>query len=349
MTRRSLAPALCVALASLFVMAASPEESAPSALVTLAQLHKGSLPKVTIAYGKVEPSAAARQTVTAAVSAQVEAVYIRAGQAVAKGAPLVRLAPSPATASAYIQAKSAAAVAAQLAARTRQMVGQHLATAQQLADAEKAAADARAALAALEAQGAAGARDLDAPFDAIVAGVSASPGTLVSEGAALAELLRPEGLVLKAGLVPSEAASVAPGDPASVAPVGGGEAVEGKVLLRGSIVDAASGLVPVDIAVPAHGLMPGEMAEAEITTGQAEGYVVPHAAILVDDNGDTYVVQIVAAVAKKIPARILAAAGDEDVVEGALDPSAPLVLSGNHQLEDGMKVRVAEPGGNAGE
>jgi len=345
MKRSSLLPGLCVALASLVVMAASPEDSAPSALVTLAKLHKGSLPKVTIAYGKVEPSAAARLTVTAAVSAEVAAVYVRAGQTIAKGAPLLRLAPSPATAAAYVQAKSAAGVAAQLVARTRQMVGQHLATAQQLADAEKSQADAQAALAALEAQGAAGARNLPAPFDAIVAGVSASPGALVGEGAVLVELMHPEGLVLKAGLVPAEAAAVAPGDAASIVPIGGGDPVAGSVVLRGSIVDASTGLVPLDIALTGNSLMPGETAQARITTGEAEGFVVPHEAILVDDNGDTYVVQIVNTVAKKIPARIIAAAGDEDVVDGALDPSAPLVLAGNHQLEDGMKVRVAEPGG----
>ena len=32
---------------------------------------------------------------------------------------------------------------------------------------------------------------------------------------------------------------------------------------------------------------------------------------------------------------------DPDVISGALDARAPLVLSGNYQLDDGMKVRLA--------
>jgi hypothetical protein len=37
----------------------------------------------------------------------------------------------------------------------------------------------------------------------------------------------------------------------------------------------------------------------------------------------------------------LVAHGDQDVISGELDARAPLVLNGNHQLDDGMKVRLA--------
>jgi hypothetical protein len=86
------------------------------------------------------------------------------------------------------------------------------------------------------------------------------------------------------------------------------------------------------------------MAEANITTGQLTGYVVPHEAVLVNDQGQTYVVQSMNLTAKKVPIEVIGARGAEDVIAGALDPGAPLVLAGNHQLDDGMKMRVAGPG-----
>jgi len=92
----------------------------------------------------------------------------------------------------------------------------------------------------------------------------------------------------------------------------------------------------------------GEMAQADIITGDASGYVVPHEAILVDDSGNPYVVQAVDMVAKKVSVRVLVAEGDQDVVDGPLDPAAPVVLAGNHQLDNGMRMHLANPDGTSG-
>ncbi len=337
--RRRAGPAIAAAL----LLAAAPARGEPSVLVQVTRLEQGSLPQIVTAYGSVQPNASARQTIMAPLSAVVGEVYVRQGEAVVNGSALIRLLPSPRTTATYDQARSALDVAKQLVARTREMVGQHLATGQQLADAEKSEADARSALAALETQGAGGPAILRAPFRAIVIGIATSPGAIVAEGTVLLDLARPEGLVLRVGVVPAGAAAIKPGDPVKITPIGDGQAVSGRVLLRGSMIEAGNGLVPVDISVPEDKFLPGQMAGAAITTGEVKGYVVPHEAILVDDRGQTYVVQAAHLVAKKVTVRVLAADGGKDVVDGPLDAAAPLVLAGNHQLEDGMKVRIADP------
>jgi RND family efflux transporter MFP subunit len=319
----------------------------PSVLVQLTTLQKGSLPRVVTGYGRVQPSTSASRMVMAPLAGVVEQVDVRSGETVAQDAPLLRLAPSPATIASYTQAASALRVATDLVSRTGHMVAQHLATAQQLADAEKAESDARATLDALKAQGADGPKTLRAPFQAIVTTVSVTPGAIVGQGSALVQLTRPHGLVLQVGLVPAEAASIVPNDKASVIPVGGGATLEGTVSMRGSVIQAADGLVPIDVTVPAGQMFVGEMAEARITTGEVTGYVVPHAAILVNDQGQDYVVQSVKMTAKQVPVHVLCVRGDQDVIAGALDPSAPVVLAGNHQLEDGMRMRVAEAAGRS--
>ncbi len=180
---------------------------------------------------------------------------------------------------------------------------------------------------------------------AIVLRLSAAPGALVAAGTPLLVLARPEALVLKAGVTPAQAALIQSGESASIAVPGDAQPVAGRVVSRGAMIDPASGLVPVQIGVPADRLLPGQSAEATITVGQTHGYVVPHAALLVDEQGAPYVVQANGTKARKVPVRVLGAQGDEEVIDGAgLNAGQPLVLSGNYQLDDGMRLRVAAQG-----
>ena len=71
--------------------------------------------------------------------------------------------------------------------------------------------------------------------------MSITPGSIVSEGSALLSLVRPKGLELQVGVIPGEAASVAAGDPVTITPIGGGTALQGKVSLRGSVVQSSNG------------------------------------------------------------------------------------------------------------
>src|SRR5579862_5587762 len=305
-------------------------------------LRQGALPQTVSAYGTVQADTSARNTLMAPVASRVGAVYVHLGQEVAKGAPLLQLVPTPPTASSYAQAVSALKVASDALTRTQQLLDQHLATRQQLADAQKAESDARAALAALRTQGAAGPTALRAPFHAIVTALSVSTNGLVTEGTALVELAPPRDLILQVGVAPSLASSIRAGNTAQVAPVGGSQSYTGRVTLRGAIVDPTTGLVPVQISVPPGMFFPGQTAEAAVTTGSVQGYVVPHSAILVDDNGDTYVVQTQKMVAKTVHVQVLGSHDDENVIQGPLDASAPVVVEGNHQLQDGTKVRLTQ-------
>lgn len=343
-TRQRSVLAVAVALASLCLLTAAGDDTA-SVLVRISKVEKGNLPETATGYGTVEADPSARTTVTAPLAAIVGNVYVRPGEEVQKGARLLKLVPNPQTSSSYQQAVSALQNATALVSHTRELYKEFLATRQDLANAEKAEADARAGLAALKAQGAQGPRTITAPFHAIVTRLSASVGATVNIGSPLLDLAPPGSLILRVGVVPDQAARINSGDMATVTPVGGSRTYSGKVMLRGAMVEAANGLVPVDISLPPGALLPGQTARAAITTGAMQGYVVPHTAILVDDSGQPYVVQAVHMTARIVHVRVLGSHGDKDVVAGKLDMSAPLVLAGNYQLKDGMKVRLTDPKG----
>jgi len=324
------------------LMAAAKDADTPSVLVQTVRVRQGSAPRIVQAFGTVQVDSSARDTVVSPLSAIVGAIYVRSGEQVAAGTALLLLTPSPQMGASYSQAVSALRVATDTLQRTRQLLDQHLATRQQLADAEKSDADARAALTALRAQGAAGPTKLRAPARAIVTSIATSVSALVSEGTALLELARPNGLVLTVGVVPAQAAAVSPGDGARLTPVGESRTYAATVLSRSSIIDGASGLVWVRLSVPPGKFLPGQTVQAAITVGMVHGYELPHAAILIDDDGNPYVVQIQHGLAALVHVSVLGRQGDTDTVSGPLDASAPLVLAGNHQLEDGMRVRMSD-------
>lgn len=337
-------------LSAAFLITARPQSSdgaqqspSPSVLVQTTTLQKGALPRIVTVFGKAEASASMQEDITAPASAVVDAIFVKTGQQMKPGDRLARLGPTAETAAAYRKAASSLDTARGLVSRTRTLLAQHLATQQQLADARKAFSDAQASLDALTAGGASTPRTLTSADAGVVTSISVSHGAIVTAGTALLSIARANGLVLRAGAAPEQAKEISKGDAAAISPLGGGDVVHGTVLLRGSIVDAKTGLVPVEITLPEGTLLAGQAAQAQIVTGMVEGYLVPHEAILVDDGGAPYVVQTKDMIAHHTPVKILLSAGTKDVITGALDPQAALVLAGNYQLKDGMRVRIADP------
>lgn len=344
MTRSvALALGLFIGLAPVLALADSADEENAVALVTLADLKQGSLPVTVTAYGQVQPGDTAQQSIGAQLSVRVSQVMVKAGEQVPAGTQLLTVVPSPESAAAYKQAKLALRLAQELVDRGKATAQLHLMTASDLARAEKDLEGAKSDLAVLEEEGASGPITLKAPFDSIIMKVDNGPGAVVAQGAPLIELAKPDGLVVEVGVIAAEASSIVPGQEVSIKPLSGAAALSGKVLAREVVIDSTTGLVPVQISFPLGKLLAGEMVESIITTGSAEGYVVPHEAILVDDDGSNFVWQAEDMAAAKVKIKVVDAGGDKDVIAGDdLDPKAPVVLSGNKQLDDGTKMRLAD-------
>ena len=330
----ALALASCLVFAAAAAQADDSDNS--SALVKLATIKQGSLPTYVTAFGQVEPAATAREGITAPFGARVQIVDVQTGQEVTKGTPLVTVVPGPDTKAAYKLAKDTYT-------RTAQLAKAHLATANDLA---KAQSD----LSVLEEEGASGPLTIKAPYDAIVLKVDAAQGAIVSHGDSLLEVAKPDGLVVKVGVDPAVALSIKAGDPVTLTPFSGaGEPVQGKVNVRSAAINADTGLVPTEITFPSGKLLVGEMMRARIQNGQQSGLVVPHTAILVDDDGTVYIVQNDKMTAKKVMVQVLASDGTHDVISGDdLNPNLQVVLECNKQLDDGTKLRVANAGGASG-
>ncbi len=122
---------------------------------------------------------------------------------------------------------------------------------------------------------------------------------------------------------PEEAADIAVGDAVSVVPLGASAPLAAQVVSRSAIIDAGSGLVAIRIALDGPALTAGQSARATVTVGRVKGYIVPHSAVLLDDTGNSYVVQAIGGIAHVVHVRVLAQQDDQSAIDGPLQADAP--------------------------
>ena len=326
-------------LAILSVSLPAQADDPASVLVKTELPRHGSVPDVLVAYGTAAPALDGGMTLSLPQEGRVLGIAVTPGEQVHKGDRLLTFGASAAASSTYQQAVSAQALARTQRAHTAQLLGQQLATRDQMAQADKALSDAQSALDALRREGAGQAQqDLQAPFDGIVATVPVSVGDRLQPSTPLLTLTRLDGLVVTVGIEPASRSRIAPGQPVQLQPLAGGTALDGHVLRVDGVLNGKTRLVDADIAIPVGAVLSGEAFHAAITVGQLTGWLVPHAAVLTSAQGAA-VFQVDGGKAVRVAVEVTGQYDDTDVVAGPLDPARKLVTEGNYQLDDGAAVR----------
>ncbi|HJS87234.1 MAG TPA: efflux RND transporter periplasmic adaptor subunit [Acetobacteraceae bacterium] len=341
--------ARCIALSlALLVCLASRADAQPaetaSVLVSTIVPRRGTVPEIVTAYGTATPGPGSTTTISLPRAGQVQALSAEPGVPVHAGDKLLTFAAAPAAVQAYQQAVAALELAKKERAHTAELLAQQLATRTQLAQADKTVADAEAALAAQRREnGGDSVQVVRAPFDGVVTAVAVKPGQRVAANAPLLSVARASGIIVSAGVEPSERAKLRQGEAAKLEPLQGGGAVEGTVEQVDAMLDPATRQVGVAISVPPGSVLPGAGYRALITVGAFEGWPVPRDAVLSDAKG-TYVFQVANAAAHRVDVRIVGTFGETTVIDGPLDASRPVVTQGNYQLTDGEAVRETQGG-----
>lgn len=349
MNRLRAATALIVSLQAVPVLA---EDPASVAVQTEAP-QEGAVRDLVTAYGSAAPALDGGMTLSLQQDGRVLSIAVTPGETVHAGQRLLDFGASAAAVSTYQQAVSALTVAKQQRGHTAQLLAQQLATRDQLAQADKAVADAQATLDALDRDGAnRPSRTLTAPFDGIVATIPVAQGDRVQPGSTLMTITRLDGLVVTVGVEPASRTRVQIGDTVHLVPLAGGPELDGKILRVDGMLNPKTRLVDADISVPTGSVISGAAFRADITVGELHGWIVPHDAVLTDANGSA-VFQVNGTKASRVPVKVAGPAGPNpagpnpagpnDLVQGPLDPKRPIVVEGNYQLSDDTPVRIDNP------
>jgi RND family efflux transporter MFP subunit len=339
---RALQGLSLLACLSLGACGASPPsgDASPSALVTAQTIHQGRAPALLSAYGNARPSTDGAQTLSSAQPGQVTSLLVTPGAAVHAGQALMAFTLSPTARTTYEQAASALAAAQKQRATTEQLLAQQLATRDQLVQAEKAVRDTQIALSGLAREGAGqSVKTFTAPFDGIVTAITAAQGDRTAPNAPLMTVARTRDIVITVGIAPEDRAKVRAGQDAALQRLSGGPQIAGHVLRISSALNLKTRMMDADIALPAGAILPGEGLRADIHTGDTQGWLVPHQAV-VTASGPAHIFQIQSGKAKAVAVEVIQSGPSGDVVQGAVAPKAPLIVDGAYQVEDGMAVRT---------
>ncbi len=298
------------------------------------------------AFGEV--AAGQSLAVSFARAGQITQLTVVAGSRVAKGARLATLTPDPATQQAYQQALTAVDAARREWQRQQDLLKLQLATQSQVDAAEKAYRDATSNVTALDQTGG-GSREsvAVAPFDGVVLTVAAVQGDRLAAGAPLLTIGHTDTVRVLLGIDPAYRALVSRGTPVRIQPftsIGAAQAtIDAVVSDAQDTVDPKTLLIPAVVVLgsPAStGLVPGMKVRATLDVGSQVALSAPRDAVLSDERG-SYVFQVVDGKAHRVQVTVGMRSGDRVAIDGVPDPSLPLVVVGNYELEDGMAVKEA--------
>lgn len=322
--------------------------STEAAPVRVEEVHKASLAGSLRAVGLLRPATELRLAFK--TGGAIGTVSVEQGQAVHAGQELARLQQDE-VAAATAQARAVADKAQRDLERGRALFADEVATREQLEDLTTARDVARARLRATEFN--ARLSTIVAPASGIVLRRLAEPGELVAAGQPVLVLGDTSGgWIVSAALSDRDVVRVRPGDRAQVTfDAFAGRVFDATVTELSPAADPVTGTYEMKLAVSPGGLrfVQGLVAKVEMTGNRGASVPVVPVQALLEANGSSAVVYVVAArpeqtVARRVPVRIGRLVGERVEVLGGLTGGERVVVDGASYLRDGEAVRVLGAG-----
>lgn len=315
----------------------------PVASVGVAKIKKGTITHNIIVYGSVIPSRRAIQTISISFESQVRRILVINGQKILPGDILLEINASPDAHLQLEQARSAFDSARQSLQNVQRRFDLKIATEQQVLRAQQACEQARLRLESIEKRGINGPRIIRADLKGLVNRVYVQEGAIVPAGSPLVELVAQDQLEVRLGVEPDTVKQVNVGQPVSLTWVNipALPGVIGRIREISQTVNPATRLVDVFVTLPsAAGFLPGEWILGNIAVDSAQGLLVPRSAVL--PEGADYVLFTVSGDhARKHVVQIgLESEKEVQVIGKDLSSGDWVVVLGNYELKDGMKVKV---------
>jgi len=319
----------------------------PSAAVTVARVGIGDIERTILTYGTAEFSVERQRALSFVRPGQVVGVPVVAGQTVSRGDILLLVGGVPRGSPEVEQASIELGFAEREVARVQRLLRQNMATNQELANAQKRSATARAALASLGGGGA----PMRASADGIVARVLVQRGDLVQEGQPGIVLAAGDSMTVRAGFEVEDLPELRETLPVRISPVYGNTRdtqAEATLSTLHRVVNPQTQLVEGLIGVPKPpAWMAAGLAVRVVVVLESEHDVlqVPRDALL--DQGGKRGVFVVEQGHARFHTLTFGMVGVDRVqVRHGLSEGDTVVTTGRSSLSEGMAVRVggtAEP------
>jgi len=314
--------------------------------VVAAPIRERLLQTTTSGFGKVQSQPAQVLSIDARYAGTMSKVFVRSGQRVERGSPVAELSASAATEEAFHKAQTAEGYARAALGRAETLWKEGAATKVKLDQARVAFNDAKAALDAQKRIGAENKQiTVVAPISGTVTSVAVAQGDQIQQNAKILSLAPNNALAVFLGVEPEDVGKVRAGLAVTLTPTfDPAKTIVGKVGAVNAVIDPRTRLVDVRVDVETNGGAPpliGTQMRGTIVLHRERALAVPREAILYDRKG-AYVFTVEGGHAR----RVMVAPGAEEkgvvAVRGRIKAGDPVVIQGNYELKDGMKVERAD-------
>ncbi len=188
---------------------------------------------------------------------------------------------------------------------------------------------------------------LKAAAPGIVSKIDVQQGQIVPAGAPLIELASGNRIEVSLSVEPEDVRYLRRGQPVQLRLVSGSskDPVIGHIRVISQRVDPATRMAPVVVSLPPRTQwMLGAYVIGEWAKARARGLVVPRDAVLSEQTGKYSLFTVRNGHAVEHPVRLgLQNDHETQVFAQDLHPGEPIVVVGNHELEDGMAVTSSPP------
>jgi len=349
LTRRPdrAAARLALALMLLSIWFAGPSRAAESpqgtVLVAVTPARQQSVSQTITAFGRVQPDPDHVTSVTLPRAGLINRLWVRLGQRVQAGDPLLELDTAPNARMNYQQAKAAVSFARSKLARLQELFKEQLATRDQVSSAKRNLRDAQARLHAEKKLGTGQASEkIRAPFAGIVTHLDVSQGQRVQGDTTALLLASRDALVVPLGVEQEDATRLKPGMKVTLVSVFAPKRrINASVDQVHAMVDPKTRLVDVLTHLPKKatgGLVLGETMRGIVTLHSEQAVTVPRSAVLRDGKG-SYLFVVHGNTAHRVAVQTGLHQDGWLAVDGDVHAGDAVVTLGNYELHDGMHVR----------
>jgi RND family efflux transporter MFP subunit len=325
-----------------------PAADKPVVTVATAPLKREPISETFSVYGTVTAPPGEVRALSVPFESHVVRVLVTPGQQVTAGTGIIQVEAGPDALVALQEAKNAFDVATRDLNQVQQRFADHLATNQELSQAQQLVQSAKLKLESLVQRGVGQSHELKAPATGLVSKVDVQEGQIVPSGNPLVEWVAGNRIEVRLGVGPDDAKSLKVGQPVRLRRVGRSsseEAFEGQVRVVGQRLDPATRMVDVMVSPPPDaGFLLDSYVEGEMTKATEIAFVVPRDAALPDEAGHYMLFTVRDGHAVKHSVR-LGLQNDRfvQVIGDDLKEGEPVVVVGNYQLQDGTAVEIQEP------
>lgn len=320
-------------------------QQGPSVAVQTAVVIRAPVSDILHAYGTLQADPDQVLALSLPHAGLISKVWVRLGQRVTQGDPLLEVVTAPEARMQFLQAQSAVDFAQRELQRNLRLFKEQLATKAQVEAARKSLSDAQASLTALQQRGVSSQKEvLRAVRDGIVTRLDVTLGQRVPADTTAMLIAAENRLVAILGVEPEDLAKVKAGLPVVLQSVFVPDTrIPTQVREVHAMIDPATHLVEVLAPIPDDAvdhLVLGSRVRARIEVTRQNALVVPRSAVLSDQGEDyLFVVRDGHALRRVVKTGLPTADGGRIAVSGDIQVGDRVVISGNYELDDGMTVR----------